>query len=119
MDFIINLPLSEECDELWIMVDRLSKLSHFIPLEKKANKAQHFATIFVKEIWKLHGSLVEILSDKDSRFTSKFWQSLISILGIRPQMSTAFHLRTDSETECMNQTIEAFLRAFVNLWQND
>jgi transposase InsO family protein len=110
MDFITDLPLSEEYDQLWVIVDRFSKMSHFIPLKKKAKKAQHLATIFAREIWKLHGLPVEIVSDRDSRFTSKFWQSLLSTLGIRPRMLTAFHPQTDGQTERVNQTIEAFLR---------
>jgi hypothetical protein len=62
---------------------------------------------------------VEIVSDRDSRFTSKFWQSLLSTLGIGLRMTTAFHPQTDGQTERVHQTIEAFLRAFVNLQQND
>jgi transposase InsO family protein len=119
MDFITDLPLSEECDQLWVIVDRFSKMSQFIPLRQKVKQAQHLASIFGRENWKLHGLPVEIVSDRDSRFTSKFWQSLLSTLGIRPQMSTAFYLQTDGQTERLNQTIVAFLRAFVNLPQND
>jgi hypothetical protein len=54
MDLIIDLPLSEECDQLWVIVDRFSKMSHFIPLKKTAKTAQHLPTIYASEIWKLH-----------------------------------------------------------------
>jgi hypothetical protein len=57
-------------------------MAHFIPLKTKNKKAEDLATIFTREIWKLHGIPADIISDQDSRFTSKFWKSLIATLGI-------------------------------------
>jgi hypothetical protein len=94
-------------------------MSQFIPLKKNSKKAPDLAVIFAKEIWRLHGLPSDIISDRDSRFTSAFWKSLLSSLGIRPWMSTAFHSQTDGQMERLNQTIEAFLRAYVNHQQND
>jgi hypothetical protein len=119
MAFITDLPLSDGCDQLWVVIDRYTKMSHFIPLKKNSKKAPDLAVIFAKEIWRLHGLPSDIISDRDSRFTSAFWKSLLSSLGIRPRMSTAFHPQTDGQTERLNQTIEAFLRAYVNHKQND
>ena len=76
MDFITDLPLSEGCDQLWVIVDRFSKMAHFIPLKKSAKKAEDLAPIFAREIWRIHGVPTDIVSDRDTRFTSKFWQSL-------------------------------------------
>jgi hypothetical protein len=119
MDFITDLPLSDGCDQLWVVIDRYTKMSHFIPLKKNSKKAPDLAVIFVKEISRLRGLPSDIISDRDSRFTSAFWKSLLSSLGNRPRMSTAFHPQTDGQTERLNQTIEAFLRAYVNHQQND
>jgi hypothetical protein len=82
MDFITDLPLSEGCDQLWVIIDRYTKMAHFIPLKKKNKKSEDLATIFAREIWRRHGIPPDIISDRDSRFTSKFWKSLIATLGI-------------------------------------
>jgi transposase InsO family protein len=115
MDFITDLPLSEGCDQLWVIIDRYTKMAHFIPLKKKNKKAEDLATIFVREIWRLHGIPADIISDRDSRFTSKYWKSLIATLGIPPWMSTAFHQQSAGQTERIHQTIETFLRSCINL----
>jgi hypothetical protein len=119
MDFITDLHLSESCDQLWVIVDLFTKMGHFILLQTKKKKAEDLAVIFAREIWKLHGIPVDIVSDRDSRFTSAFWKSFLSMLGIKPRMSTTFHPQTDGQTERLNQTIEGYLRSFVNLQQND
>jgi hypothetical protein len=119
MDFITDLPLSEECDQLWVVVDRFTKMAHFIPLLKESKTAGELARIFAREIWRLHGLPSDIVSDRDSRFTSGVWKEFLQLSGIRPRMSTAFHPQTDGQTERLNQTIEAYLRSFVNHEQND
>jgi hypothetical protein len=92
---------------------------YFIPLKTKNKKAEALPTIFARENWRLHGIPADIISAWDSRFTLKFWKGLSPTLGIRPQMSTAFHPQTDGQSECVNQTIEIFLRSFINLQQTD
>jgi hypothetical protein len=72
MDFITDLPLSEVYDQLWVIIDRYTKMAHFIPVKKKNNKVEDVATIFPTEIWRLQGILADIISDRDSQFTSKF-----------------------------------------------
>jgi len=114
MDFITDLPVSEGCDQLWIVIDRFTKMAHFIPLLQNGKTASDLARIFAKEIWRLHGLPSDIVSDRDSRFTSQVWQEFLKLSDIRPRMSTAFHPQTDGQTERVNQTIEAFLRSFVN-----
>jgi transposase InsO family protein len=117
-DFITDLPLNEGCDQLWVIIDRFTKIAHLIPLKKMNNKAEDLAEVFAREIWKLHSIPADIISDQDSRFTSKFGKSFLSILGIRPQMSTAFHPQTNGQTEQVIQSIETFLTSFVNIQQN-
>jgi len=117
MDFITELPVSEICDQLWVVIDRFTKMAHFVPLREKG--AADLAKIFAREIWRFHGLPTDIVSDRDSRFTSEVWLELLKKLGIRPRMSTAFHPQTDGQTERLNQTIEAYLRSFVNHEQDD
>ena len=119
MDYIIDLPESESCDQLWVVIDRFTKMAHFIPLPKERKKATDLAITFAREIWKHHGLPSDIVSDRDSRFTSEVWKEFLRLSGIRPRMSTAFHPQTDGQTERLNQTIEAYLRSFVCHEQND
>jgi hypothetical protein len=114
MDFITDLPLSEDCDQLWVIVDRFTKMAHFIPLKKEQKMAEHLVKIFACEIWRFHGIPTDIISDRDSRFTSTEWKQFLGILGVRPRMTTSFHPQTDGQTERINQTIEAYLRSFIN-----
>jgi transposase InsO family protein len=119
MDFVTDLPLSEECDQLWVVIDRFTKMAHFIPLPAKGKTASDLARLFAREIWKYHGLPTDIVSDRDSRFTSGVWTEFLRLTGIRSRMSTAFHPQTDGQTERVNQTIEAYLRAFVNHEQDN
>jgi len=70
MDFITDLPLSDECDQLWVVVDRFTKMAHFIPLPKEGKSASDLARNFTWEVWRHHGLPSDIVSDRDSRFTS-------------------------------------------------
>ena len=117
MDFITELPVSEGCDQLWVVIDRFTKMAHFIPLREKT--ASDLAKVFAREVWRFHGTPTDIVSDRDSRFTSETWKEFLAILKTRPRMSTAFHPQTDGQTERLNQTIEAYLRTFVSKEQDD
>jgi hypothetical protein len=98
---------------------RNHKMTHFIPLRHDGAKAKELAHIFIKEIWRLHGLPVSVISDRDSRFTSDFWRSLIELLGVKARLSTAFHPQTDGQTERMNQILEAYIRAFCDTNQQN
>ena len=63
MDFITDLPVSEGCDQLWVIIDRFTKMAHFIPLPRNEKTATHLATIFAREIWKYHGLPTDIVSN--------------------------------------------------------
>jgi hypothetical protein len=119
MDFIEQLPeTAEGYSSIMVVVDRFTKMAHFIPLKGKPD-ARELATVFAREIWRLHGLPMDIVSDRDSRFTSRFWQSLLELLGIKGRMSTAFHPQTDGQTERVNQVLEAYVRAFCRYDQGD
>jgi len=94
-------------------------MAHFLPLRKNGKTAENLAVIFTLEIWKHHGLPTDIVSDRNTRFTSETWKEYPRLSGIRPRMSTAFHPQMDGQTERLNQTIEVYLRAFVSHEQNN
>lgn len=114
MDFITNLPFSNGCDSIWVIVDLYTKAGHFIPLEVDGKKTEDLIRIFAREYWRLHGIPKDIISDRDSRFTAKLWAEFLRLVGVKSRMSTAFHPQTDGQTERLNQSLEAYLRSFVN-----
>jgi transposase InsO family protein len=97
---------------IWVIVDRLTKSAHFLPI-KETDDIEILARLYVKEIVSRHGVPISIISDRDSRFTSRFWQSLQKALGTRLDMSTAYHPQTDGQSERTIQTLEDMLRACV------
>jgi len=119
MDFITDLPLSDECDQLWVVVDRFTKMAHFIPLSKEGKSASDLVRTFVQEVWHHYGLPLDIISDGDSCFTSTVWQEFLTLSGIQPRMSTAFDPQTDGQTEWLNQTIEVYLQSFISYEQDD
>ena len=113
MDFITKLPKTTNgYDSIWVIVDRLTKSAHFLPI-KETDKMEKLTRTYLKEIVRLHGVPISIISDRDSRFTSRFWQSLQKSLGTRLDMSTAYHPQTDGQSERTIQTLEDMLRACV------
>jgi hypothetical protein len=120
MDFITALPESDGFTQIWVIVDRLTKMAHFIPLKTEEEApVKELAVTFAKEIWRLHGLPSDIVSDRDTRFTSHFWQELTSHLGIQLSMSTAFHPQADGQTERINAVLEQYLRHFCGFQQDD
>ncbi|GJV61047.1 putative reverse transcriptase domain-containing protein [Tanacetum coccineum] len=113
MDFITKLPrTSSGYDSIWVIVDRLTKSAHFIPMNEKY-KMEKLTRLYLKEIVCRHGVPVSIISDRDPRFASRFWRSLQKSLGTNLDMSTAYHPETDGQSERTIQTLEDMLRACV------
>ncbi|KAL0541244.1 hypothetical protein IC582_021286 [Cucumis melo] len=111
MDFITGLPRTlMGFTVIWVVVDRLTKSAHFIP-GKSTYTASKRAQLYMSEIVRLHGVPVSIVSDRDARFTFKFWKGLQAAMGTRLDFSTAFHPQTDGQTERLNQVLEDMLRA--------
>jgi transposase InsO family protein len=120
MDLIVQLPPTRphRFDAVLVVVDRLSKMAHFMPTRTDAT-APELARLVFREVVRLHGIPRTIVSDRDSRFTSRFWRALHRLLDVRLAMSTAFHPQTDGQTERMNRTLEEMLRAYVGHRQDD
>ncbi|CAL8996744.1 unnamed protein product [Prunus brigantina] len=119
MDFVFKLPRTQnKHDEVWVIVDRLTKSAHFLPV--RANYTLNkLAKIFMDEIVRLHGVPVTIVSDRDPRFTSRFWAKLNEAFGTQLQFSTAFHPQTDGQSERTIQTLEDMLRACALQFRGD
>ncbi|GJS35810.1 putative reverse transcriptase domain-containing protein [Tanacetum coccineum] len=113
MDFVTKLPKSSSGhDTIWVVVDRLTKSAHFLPI-REDYKTEKLAKIYTNEIVARHGVPVSIISDRDGRFTSHLWQAFQEALGTRLDMSTAYHPQTDGQSERTIQTLEDMLRACV------
>ncbi|GJR47940.1 putative reverse transcriptase domain-containing protein [Tanacetum coccineum] len=111
MDFVTKLPrTSSGHDTIWVIMDRLTKSAHFLPMLEDY-KIDRFARLYLNEIVARHGVPILIISDRDNRFTSRFWQSMQEALGTRLDMSTTYHPQIDGQSEHTIQTLEDMLRA--------
>ena len=118
MEFITDLPISDGYDTILVVIDRLTKMSYFIPCRKDLNPRQ-FARLFLKEIIRLHGIPRDIITDRGILFTAEFWKHTTKKLGIKRRLSTALHPQTDGQTERTNGILEQYLRAYINYHQDN
>ncbi|XP_027158198.1 uncharacterized protein LOC113759821 [Coffea eugenioides] len=113
MDFVSGLPRTQKGhDAIWVIVDRLTKTAHFLPVNMKYS-LEKLAKLYMDEVVRLHGVPVSIVSDRDPRFVSRFWQKLQEALGTKLNYSTAYHPQTDGQSERTIQTLEDMLRACI------
>jgi transposase InsO family protein len=118
MDFITHLEPSHGYDAILVVVDRLTKMKHFIPCKGTCN-AEEVARLYTRYIWKLHGLPRTIVSDRGPQFIALFWKHLTRRLQITNLLSTAHHPETDGQTERINAVLERYLRAYVSYLQDD
>ncbi len=105
-------------DAIMVVVDRFSKMAHFIPTKDEAT-AQETGRLFFSHIFKHHGLPKDIVSDRDPKFTSKFWRALWKRMGSELKMNTSFRPQTDGQTERVNLVIQQFLSNYVATNQQD
>jgi hypothetical protein len=118
MDFITHLTPSNGFDAILVIVDRLTKMKHFIPC-KSTCSAEDVAHLYVEHIWKLHGLPENVVSDRGPQFVALFWKHLTQRLKIKATLSTAYHPETDGQTERSNAIVEQYLRVYVDYLQDD
>jgi hypothetical protein len=111
MDFIVDLPRTQSgCDSIWVIVDRLTKVAHFILVRTTYTRLQ-LAELYMSRIVCLYGVLKKIVSDRGTQFTLKFWERLHETLDTQLRFSFAYHPQTDGQTGRVNQILEDTLRA--------
>ncbi|GJR00742.1 putative reverse transcriptase domain-containing protein [Tanacetum coccineum] len=113
MNFVTKLPRTiSEHDTIWVIVDRLTKSAHFLPM-REDYKMDRLARLYLNKIVARHDVPISIISNRDSRFTSRFWQTMQEALRTKLDMTTAYHPQTDGQSERTIQTLEDMLRACV------
>ena len=116
-DFVVGLPKTKKNnDVIWVVVDRLTKTTHFIPVRMNMSM-QQLVKLYTDNMVKLHGTPISIVSDRDARFTSRIWKEFQNAMGTELKFSTAFHPQTDGQSERTIQVLEDLLRSCVLDWQ--
>lgn len=118
MDFVTGLPLSDDKDAILVIVDRLTKMRHFIATTTTAS-AETVADLYVDYVYRIHGLPDTVVSDRGPQFVALFWKILCLRLGTSRLLSTAFHPETDGQTEISNASMEQYLRAYTSYQQDD
>ena len=118
VDFITKLPVVAEKDAILVVCDRLSKMTHFVAMTEGMS-VEGLARLFRDNMWKLHGLLESVVSDRGPQFVAGLTRELNQMLGIETKLSTAFHLQTDEQTEQINQELKQYLWFFVDHQQKN
>jgi len=118
VDFIMKLPVVAGKDAVLVVCDRLSKIMYFVATMEETS-VKGLARLFWDNVWKLHGLLESVVSDRGPQFAVELMKELNRMLGIKTKLLTAFHPQTDGQTERMNQELEQYLRFFIEHRQKD
>lgn len=118
LDLIGPLPISENYNAVMVVIDRLSKMRHFVACHTTMTSLD-LANLFVKDIWRLHGLPDDIISDRGPTFVSELWRAVNHRLGTNVSLSTAFHQETDGQSEQANAYLEQYLRKYIDFSQED
>ena len=119
MDETSGFPPSSGYDAIWVFVDKLSKMAHFVPVAKEGLTSEGLAKLFFQHVFRLHGMPRVLVSDRDNRIDTEFWQTLFKKAGTISNMSTSHHPQTDSSGEATVRMVIDLCRRFVNSNQDD
>jgi hypothetical protein len=118
VDFITQLPESNGYTAICVFVDRFTKMAHFAPTTDNID-AEGTVQLFFERVFSAHGLPEDIVSDRGTTFTAKFTKSIFKALHIEQNLSTAFHPRTDGQTERVNSILEQYLRCYIDYQQTN
>jgi hypothetical protein len=118
LDFITDLPVSNSFETILIVVDHFTKMTHFLLCTKDIS-SEGIADLLLREVFRHHGLPDNMISDRGPQFVCKFWQHLLSLFKVSWNLSSSYHPQTDGQTERTNQTLEQYLRCFINYQQDD
>uniref|UniRef100_A0A8C5QLZ1 Gypsy retrotransposon integrase-like protein 1 n=1 Tax=Leptobrachium leishanense TaxID=445787 RepID=A0A8C5QLZ1_9ANUR len=118
MDFIVDLPKSKGHTVVLTVVDRFSKMAHFVPLPKLPT-AKELAVVFARESVQIHGVPSEIVSDRGAQFVSRFWRDFCAEMRVRSAFSSAYHPQSNGAAERANQGLEQYIRCFTTQQQDN
>jgi hypothetical protein len=121
LDFVTELFDNRRYNAVLMIIDRLSKMHHYISCTIDENEITIEKTIklLIQHVWKLHELLITMISDRESQFISLVWDTICKMLKIKTKLFTAFHSQTNEQSEIFNQKMKRYLRAYVNHQQND
>jgi len=116
MDLITDLQNVKGYNHCWLIVDRFTKMAHFLLLKNR--KAKELALIFIREVWRIQELLKKVVSDRDTVFMSSFWGEVMRLLEVELYKSSAYHPQTDGQTKRVNQILEHYLCMYC-MWYQD
>ena len=118
MDFVVQLPLSQGYDAIYVCVDRFTTMAHFVATNSNIT-AEGTAELYLRNVFKGHGLPEDVVSDPGSQFVAKFTRRLLELVEVKGNRSTAYQLQSDGQTERTNQTMEQYLRVYCDYRQDD
>jgi hypothetical protein len=121
LDFVTKLLNSKNYNAILMIIDRLNKIHHYIlcTIDEKKTTIEKTIKLFIQHVWKLHKLFITMIFDKESQFLSLVWDKICKMLKIKAKLFTAFHSKTDKQSEIFNQKMKRYLRAYVNHQQDD